>query len=81
MAENVLSIMAALMGDNPRDAEDYKAALLAEADAAWVLAWNNPKLHPPERRKTWTACDEHRESLSEYLSVRGFLRRVDPLQP
>ena len=27
------------------------------ATATWVLAWNNPKLHAPERRKTWTACD------------------------
>lgn len=44
------------------------------APAAWVLAWNNPKIHPPERRKTWTACDEHRESLGGFLSARGFLK-------
>src|SRR5690606_23923626 len=41
--------------------------------AGWVLAWNNPKLHAPERRKTWLACDEHREHLSTFLGVRGFL--------
>ena len=29
------------------------------APAAWALLWNNPKLHTPERRKTWLACDEH----------------------
>ena len=46
------------------------------ADAAWVLAWNNPKLHTPDRRKTWTACDEHRESLAEFLASRGFLRET-----
>ena len=46
-----------------------------------VLVWNNPKLHTPGREKTWVACDEHRSSLSEYLEVRGFLRRVDPLEP
>ncbi|MER5951063.1 hypothetical protein ABT127_34010 [Streptomyces sp. NPDC001904] len=46
------------------------------ADAVWVLAWNNPKLHTPERRKTWLACDEHRESLSQFLGVRGFLKDV-----
>jgi hypothetical protein len=46
------------------------------ADAAWVLAWNNPKLHTPDRRKTWTACDEHRESLTEFLASRGFLRET-----
>lgn len=46
------------------------------ADAVWVLAWNNPKLHTPERRKTWLACDEHREHLSSFLDVRGFLKDV-----
>ena len=49
------------------------------ADAVWVLAWNNPKLHPPERRKTWLACEEHREHLSQFLGVRGFLKDVVPL--
>ncbi|MFD6419124.1 hypothetical protein [Streptomyces sp. NPDC060194] len=46
------------------------------ADARWVLAWNNPKLHTPERRKTWLACEEHREHLSQFLGVRGFLKDV-----
>ncbi|MFJ3201098.1 hypothetical protein [Streptomyces sp. NPDC086989] len=44
--------------------------------AVWVLAWNNPKLHTPERRKTWLACEEHREHLSRFLGVRGFLKDV-----
>lgn len=48
--------------------------------AGWVLAWNNPKLHAPERRKTWLACDEHREHLSTFLGVRGFLKEVVPLE-
>lgn len=47
--------------------------------AVWVLAWNNPKLHTPERRKTWLACEEHREHLSQFLGVRGFLKDVVPL--
>lgn len=47
--------------------------------AAWVLAWNNPKLHTPERRKTWVACEEHREYLSRFLGLRGFLKDVVPL--
>jgi hypothetical protein len=42
----------------------------------WVLAWNNPKIHTPERRKTWLACEEHREHLSQFLGVRGFLKDV-----
>ncbi|MEV8097428.1 hypothetical protein [Kitasatospora sp. NPDC085879] len=46
--------------------------------AAWVLVWNNPKLHTPDRRKTWLACDEHREHLSQFLGVRGFLKEVVP---
>ncbi|USQ87532.1 hypothetical protein NFX46_29730 [Streptomyces phaeoluteigriseus] len=45
-------------------------------DALWVLAWNNPKIHTPERRKTWLACEEHREHLSQFLGVRGFLKDV-----
>ncbi|MDQ0962792.1 hypothetical protein QFZ66_006670 [Streptomyces sp. B4I13] len=44
--------------------------------AVWVLAWNNPKLHTPERRKAWLACEEHREHLSQFLGVRGFLKDV-----
>ncbi|GJF30887.1 hypothetical protein KNE206_35870 [Kitasatospora sp. NE20-6] len=47
--------------------------------AVWVLVWNNPKLHTPDRRKTWLACDEHREHLTQFLGVRGFLKEVVPL--
>ncbi|KQY64383.1 MULTISPECIES: hypothetical protein [unclassified Nocardioides] len=47
--------------------------------ARWSLLWNNPKLHTPERRKTWLACDEHKESLSEFLAARNFLKDVEPL--
>jgi len=47
--------------------------------AEWALHWNNPKLHTAERRKTWLACDQHRESLSQFLAVRAFLREVDKL--
>ena len=48
------------------------------ATASWGLLWNNPKLHTPERRKVWLACDDHRESLSQYLDVRDCLRDVLP---
>ena len=43
------------------------------------LRWNNPKIHDDSRRKHWLACDEHRDSLSQHLSARGFLREVLPL--
>lgn len=46
--------------------------------AAWRLLWNNPKIHTPERRKTWLACDEHKQSLSDFLGARSFLREVEP---
>jgi hypothetical protein len=41
--------------------------------ATWAHLWNNPTLHTPERRKVWLACDDHRTSLGEFLSLRGFL--------
>jgi hypothetical protein len=47
--------------------------------ARWALLWNNPKLHTPDRRKEWLACDEHRESLSAFLGARGFLKDTRPL--
>lgn len=48
------------------------------AAATWQLHWNNPKLHTPERRKVWLACDDHRESLSGFLGARQFLKDVVP---
>lgn len=47
--------------------------------AAVALLWNNPKLHTPERRKSWLACPSHDEQLSRFLSARGFLRDKEPL--
>lgn len=29
--------------------------------------------------KTWLACDEHRQHLSDFLTARGFLKQIDPL--
>jgi hypothetical protein len=49
------------------------------AAARWALRWNNPKIHDPDRRKTWLACDDHREHLSSFLSRRGFLRETVPV--
>ena len=51
------------------------------APATWQLLWNNPKLHDADRRKVWLACDEHRESLSQFLGARQFLRDVVPHVP
>jgi hypothetical protein len=49
--------------------------------ATVALRWNNPKLHQPERRKTWLACADHQESLTSFLAARGFMRETQPLDP
>lgn len=49
------------------------------AAAVWALEWNNPRVHSPERRKTWLACEEHRCYLGDFLDRRGFLQQVVPL--
>ena len=64
---------------DPADAELICSAKGCRRPATAALNWNNPKLHPPERRKTWLACAEHRESLAEFLRVRGFLRETADL--
>lgn len=46
--------------------------------ATWELRWNNPRLHTPERRKSWLACDEHRAHLEQFLELRHFLRETVP---
>ena len=51
------------------------------AEARFDLQWNNPKIHTPDRRKHWLACDDHRDSLGAFLSARGFLRDVVTLTP
>ncbi|MCX5534389.1 hypothetical protein OG785_28010 [Streptomyces sp. NBC_00006] len=66
--------LANLSGPSPETPQC--SAKGCRADAVWVLAWNNPKLHTPERRKTWLACDEHREHLTKFLDLRGFLKDV-----
>ncbi|WP_228556007.1 hypothetical protein [Catenulispora pinisilvae] len=49
--------------------------------AAWSVVWNNPKLHTPDRRKVWLACEDHRQHLADFLDVRGFLIEVEPFGP
>jgi hypothetical protein len=49
------------------------------AEATWGLLWNNPRLHAPDRRKVWLACDEHREHLEQFLGTRAFLRSTVPV--
>ncbi|MDQ3326462.1 MAG: hypothetical protein M3529_12295 [Actinomycetota bacterium] len=61
------------------DEPEICSARGCRSPAVFVLAWNNPKIHPAERRKQWTACAEHRDTLAKFLSARGFLREVTAL--
>jgi len=45
-----------------------------KATAVWGLRWNNPKIHTPERRKVWLACEEHKPTLTSFLDRRGFFK-------
>lgn len=47
--------------------------------ATVALLWNNPKIHTPERRKSWHACAEHEEFLTRFLAARNFLRDTQPI--
>jgi hypothetical protein len=69
-----------LGGDAPSPARLTCSAKGCRADAAYGLRWNNPRLHSPDRRKTWLACEAHRESLGAFLSLRGFLRETVPVR-
>lgn len=50
-----------------------------QQQAQWALRWNNPKLHDPQRRKTWLACVDHRQHLEHFLHARSFLRETIPV--
>ena len=60
----------------PTEEAEVCSARGCRAAATWLHAWNNPRLHAPDRRKTWLACDEHREHLGRFLASRGFLRET-----
>ncbi len=48
-------------------------------EAAHQVVWNNPKVHTPDRRKVWLACDVHQETLAAFLSARDFWIETLPL--
>lgn len=64
----------------PSSDEVICSARGCRAGATWALRWQNPRLHTPDRHKTWTACDEHRQRLSDFLAARQFLRSVEPVR-
>ena len=50
-----------------------------EQPAVHRVEWNNPKIHTPDRRKTWLACEEHESALRGFLDARGMYRETLPL--
>lgn len=55
------------------EADDVKCSRAGcDSLAKWQVVWRNPKIHSPDRRKVWLACNEHQDYLVEYLSVRSF---------
>lgn len=49
-------------------------------EATWSLVWRNPKIHTPDRRKTWLACAEHLEVLRTFLTDRSFPLEVHTIE-
>ncbi len=49
------------------------------ADATHAVNWRNPKIHAPDRVKTWLACDEHVGYLRDFLEARSFPVSVEQL--
>ncbi|WP_300679494.1 acetone carboxylase [Nocardioides sp.] len=69
------------MSLDDKSEQDLCSAKGCHAAGVWELRWNNPKIHTPERRKIWLACEEHRTSLSSFLSSRGFLKETEAHAP
>lgn len=63
--------MMSLLGGSPEHAHACSRAGCSAA-AAWAIRWRNPKIHGPERRKYWLACDTHLEYLRDFLAARSF---------
>lgn len=61
------------------DAELICSSKGCDARARHQVVWNNPKIHTPDRRKIWLACDEHESTLREFLAKRDFYRATEPI--
>ena len=67
-----------MIGESPGLRTCSRAA--CHADALWAITWRHPRIHGPERRKVWVACEEHVEYLSQYLGARDFPVEIAPLE-
>lgn len=50
-----------------------------QEQARFEVLWNNPKVHAPERLKSWAACEEHVQYLQDFLVARSFWKQTVPL--
>lgn len=72
--------MSQLVGPSGAAERDHVcSAKGCRAGAEHAVVWRNPKLHVEGRRKVWLACDEHRQSLADFVAMRGFLIEVIPV--
>jgi hypothetical protein len=64
----------------PERADHVCSAKACRSPARHAVIWRNPKVHAEGRRKVWLACDEHRQSLADFVALRGFLIEVIPVE-
>lgn len=46
------------------------------ASALYLIDWANPMIHCGERKKTWAACEEHKNFLVDFVKARNFFISV-----
>lgn len=73
----MIGVLGSSLGGAPAIHECSRAG--CRESAAWALVWRNPKIHTPDRRKTWLACVEHVDYLREFLAAREFPLEVLPV--
>lgn len=71
-------VLAASLGGAPAEALECSRAGCRDR-SEWAILWRNPRIHTPERRKTWLACEAHIEYLWEFLAARSFPLEVIPV--
>ena len=64
---------------SPLDPDVRCSAKGCQRPAVYALLWRNPKIHSADRRKQWLACDEHRDTLADFLARRDFPLTVERL--
>jgi hypothetical protein len=62
---------------SPPDLEARCSAKGCQRPAVYELRWRNPKIHTADRVKIWLACEDHRDTLSDFLARRDFPLSVE----